>query len=186
MKSWGEVGSWRRRTEPAKEKDEEKGLNQCTPANPRYYKKQRSMRANRYPVVRSGSHRIPELPSLPFLSSVAQGVTSNLPAHGQPSARPQLPLPLLILSLPPCYSQLRHFSRAPVVSYPCCLHSSHTAHCQSISPLARTSFPGEMNCARRVAARSHLGPGPGRKGSSQAAFGSRSRRISGWETLGGV
>lgn len=180
IKIRGEAGNWRGRTEPAKEKDEEKGLNQCTPTNPVLQEAE----AHESQQITCGEVRLTQdpraaLPAIPQLSDSERERPSpsllmasraqNHSCHFHSSSSPFLPA----IPSSDIFPELR---LSPTLA--ACIH--HTQH------FARAPFPGEMNCASRVAARSHLGPGPGRKGSSHAAFGSRSMRISGWDTSGGA
>lgn len=148
------------------------------------------MTTNRSPMQRSGSQRIPE--SCPPCNSPPQwlwkGVTLNPSAHGQPRARPALPLPLLILSLPPYFipaipAQAFFQSLSFLPLLPAFVTHSilpeHLSHCQSIFP--RRDEPCQEGGSTKPSR-----PWAREKGSSQAAFGSRSMRIAGWETLGGA
>lgn len=146
-----------------------KRLNQCTPANPRVWccKNQRPMRTNRCSVLRSGSHRIPELFSLQFSSSVALEGSHLKPSCSRPAKHSLAQQghichfhssSSLFLPAIPSSHIFPELKLSPTLA--ACIH--HSTLPEHLS-LARASFPGEMNCARRLAARSHLGPRPGRK-----------------------
>lgn len=169
-----------------------KRLNQCTPANPRVWccKNQRPMRTNRCSVLRSGSHRIPGLLSLQFSSSVALEGSHLKPSCSRPAKHSLAQQghschfhssSSLFLPAIPSSHIFPELKLSPTLA--ACIHHStlpeHLSLCQSI-------FPRRDELCQEIGSTKPSRPPAREKGSCQAAFGSRSMRICGWEALGGA